>query len=106
MAAVEQVEDQPLAILTRTLDLLATEGWCQRSIKNTAGERCLFGGMSEVSPQGADVSFHIALEAIRKVTGCRNPVTWNDHVARTWDDVRTVLLEAIRLRKVDLGLPT
>ena len=67
-------------------------GWCQDLYKLPDGRVCLFQALSEVTPCLADR--HRAAVRLRKHIGGDSIQHWNDSIARSADDVISLLREA------------
>lgn len=111
-------------ILERALELLRLHGWCQFTGSTAMGTRCLIAASSHVMTHEEQVEFYYdggyealgvtPVKVLKDVITERHPeiygavdsrggdvgtgwyvVYFNDHIARTLDDVEVVLKEAI-----------
>jgi hypothetical protein len=81
--------------LKQTRAILVRDGWCQKTLKDDEGKRCLIGAI----PIGC---FSPALHALENVTETHGVPRWNDKPGRTKDEVLAAIDKAIRIEEAKL----
>jgi hypothetical protein len=95
------VENKVARRLRRVLACLEDQrlaGWCKRAPKNVIGQTCLEEAL-RLEGGGLDSP---AADLVRQVIGQRDIWVWNDSPKTTFNDVRAVILEAVR--RAECGL--
>ena len=104
-----RVDTQPLADLRNLRRTFEVFGWCQGRIEDDEGRMCLVGAMSRVADVMLDChggafttrffALSAALNAVRPDPDVLIGSVWNDHHARSVDDVYAIIDAAIAVEE-------